>query len=300
MEKLDKNAIISLLQEGQTSALDSLSPFDKNDKELIMELCKINKYCALYASKRLQNDAKFIVDATAPDVDFAFWICQNSMENVNNKITIAKEVAVNYLTLSDLPHDLFKDQMFANVCSELINLNALKFDQETAKKIKEYVDATIQVAKMENEFGKKESTYEDIKRVELISNEDDDFDRVTSLILEMGLSPQNKGFGYTRDAILLAIKEKENLNHITKRIYPVVAKQNHTTASRVERAIRHEIEIISNDPDRYTQANERLNQEFFKGLNKPTNSEFIAFVSEIYNLEQRQKAKNLNDLRTRA
>ena len=300
MEKIDKNAMISLLKEGQTSVLESLTTFERNDEVLMNELCKINKYSVLYASNRLQNNANFLVKALTPDIDFAFWVCQNCMENKNNKLAIAKDLAVNYMTLSDLPHELFKDEIFTKTCEEIINSNASKHDNETRNKIKEYVDATLLVIKMENDLGKKKSTIDDVKRAELLSENGDEFSQITSLLLEMGLPAQNKGFGYLRDSIILAIKDKENLNLVTKRIYPTVAKQNNTTSSRVERAIRHEIEIMANDPDRCAQANGRLNLEFFKGYNKPTNSEFIGFITEFYSLEQRQKEKNLIDIRTRA
>jgi len=108
--------------------------------------------------------------------------------------------------------------------------------------------------------------------------------RVTSIIHEIGVPAHIKGYQYLREAILVAIKDRETINAITKVLYPSVAKAFNTTPSRVERAIRHAIEVAWDRGDIETL------QSFFgytvshvKG--KPTNSEFIAMISDRLSLQ---------------
>ena len=67
--------------------------------------------------------------------------------------------------------------------------------------------------------------------------------RVTDMIHEIGIPAHIKGYHYLRDAIIMAVEDMDVLNAITKILYPTVAKKHQTTASRVERAIRHAIEV---------------------------------------------------------
>ena len=107
---------------------------------------------------------------------------------------------------------------------------------------------------------------------------------VTSIILEIGVPAHIKGYQYLRDSIMLAVEEPEVINGVTKILYPTVAKKNGTTASRVERAIRHAIEVAWDRGDLETL------QKFFgytvsNAKGKPTNSEFIAMISDRIRLK---------------
>lgn len=110
--------------------------------------------------------------------------------------------------------------------------------------------------------------------------------RVTNMIHEIGIPAHIKGYHYLRDAIMMAVEDMDVLNAITKILYPTVAKKYRTTSSRVERAIRHAIEVawsrgkldILDDLFGYTVSN---------GKGKPTNSEFIALVSDTIRLEKK-------------
>lgn len=110
--------------------------------------------------------------------------------------------------------------------------------------------------------------------------------RVTNMIHEIGIPAHIKGYHYLRDAIMMAVEDMDVLNAITKILYPTVAKKYHTTSSRVERAIRHAIEVawsrgkldILDDLFGYTVSN---------GKGKPTNSEFIALVSDTIRLQKK-------------
>ena len=109
---------------------------------------------------------------------------------------------------------------------------------------------------------------------------------VTSVIHEIGVPAHIKGYQYLREAIKIAVNDMEVINAITKVLYPQVAKAFSTTPSRVERAIRHAIEVAWDRGDLETL------QRFFgytvsntKG--KPTNSEFIALIADRLQLQLR-------------
>ena len=113
---------------------------------------------------------------------------------------------------------------------------------------------------------------------------------VTEVIHEIGVPAHIKGYQYLREAIILTIKNMDAINAVTKVLYPSVAEKFGTTPSRVERAIRHAIEVAWDRGDIETL------QKFFgytvsniKG--KPTNSEFIAMIADCLSLRQKTSAK---------
>jgi two-component system response regulator (stage 0 sporulation protein A) len=107
---------------------------------------------------------------------------------------------------------------------------------------------------------------------------------VTMIIHEIGVPAHIKGYTYLREAIMLVLKDTDLINSITKQLYPTVAKKHNTSSSRVERAIRHAIEVAWDRGD-----TEVLNNLFGFTINqnkgKPTNSEFIAMISDKLRLE---------------
>jgi len=107
---------------------------------------------------------------------------------------------------------------------------------------------------------------------------------VTEVIHEIGVPAHIKGYQYLREAIILAINDMEVINAVTKVLYPAVAKKFGTTPSRVERAIRHAIEVAWDRGDLETL------QRFFgytvnSSKGKPTNSEFIALIADKLQLQ---------------
>ena len=112
---------------------------------------------------------------------------------------------------------------------------------------------------------------------------------VTGIIHEIGVPAHIKGYQYLREAIIIAVEDMDVINAITKVLYPQVAKTFQTTPSRVERAIRHAIEVAWDRGDLDTL------QRFFgytvsntKG--KPTNSEFIALIADKLQLKNQKVA----------
>ena len=110
--------------------------------------------------------------------------------------------------------------------------------------------------------------------------------QVTKIIHQIGVPAHIKGYQYLRTAIIMTIDDNEVINSVTKVLYPTVAKKYQTTSSRVERAIRHAIEVawdrgdldVLNSIFGYTVQNTR---------GKPTNSEFIALIADNLRLQNK-------------
>ena len=110
--------------------------------------------------------------------------------------------------------------------------------------------------------------------------------RATNIIHDVGVPAHIKGYQYIREAILLAVKNEEIINSITKSLYPTLARKFSTTPSKVERAIRHAIEVAWN------RGQIEMHDKIFgytvnSNKGKPTNSEFIAMIADRLRLEDR-------------
>ena len=111
--------------------------------------------------------------------------------------------------------------------------------------------------------------------------------QVTAIIHEVGVPAHIKGYQYLREAIIIAVNDMDVINAVTKVLYPEVAKRFNTTPSRVERAIRHAIEVAWDRGDLETL------QKYFgytvsNAKGKPTNSEFIAMIADRIRLSRRK------------
>lgn len=107
---------------------------------------------------------------------------------------------------------------------------------------------------------------------------------VTQIIHEVGIPAHIKGYQFIRSAIMMAIEDVDSINYITKQLYPSIAKQYQTTPSRVERAIRHAIEVAWNR-GKPEVMNELFGYTISSGKGKPTNSEFIAMIADKIRLQ---------------
>lgn len=116
---------------------------------------------------------------------------------------------------------------------------------------------------------------------------------VTEVILHIGVPAHIKGYHYIRHSIMLCISDKSMINSVTKELYPAVAKEFDTTSSRVERAIRHAIEIAwdRGDVDVLTSY---FGYTINNGRGKPTNSEFIAMIADKLRLKLKKKVNDSN------
>lgn len=109
---------------------------------------------------------------------------------------------------------------------------------------------------------------------------------VTEMIHEIGVPAHIKGYQYLREAIMMSVEDTEMLNSITKILYPSIAKKFQTTPSRVERAIRHAIEVAWSRGKMET-LDALFGYTINIGKGKPTNSEFIALIADKIRLRYR-------------
>ena len=133
------------------------------------------------------------------------------------------------------------------------------------------------------QFADSQSSKESIQKIDEIDNLKI---TISKIMHQLGVPAHIKGYQYLREAILLSIEDKDLIGSVTKILYPTIAKTYNTTSSRVERAIRHAIEVAWDRGDidvlssyfGYTVQNER---------GKPTNSEFIAMISDDLRLKMK-------------
>lgn len=146
-------------------------------------------------------------------------------------------------------------------------------------------------------FTSKEPSQQNLMQVNL---DDDEKERlakleleseITELLHEIGIPAHIKGYMYLRTAILETYLNVDFLGQITKVLYPEIAKKYATTASRVERAIRHAIEVAWNRGN-IDAIDDIFGYTISASKAKPTNSEFIAMISDKLRLEHRMKNKN--------
>ncbi len=110
---------------------------------------------------------------------------------------------------------------------------------------------------------------------------------VTDMIHEIGVPAHIKGYQYLREAIMMSVQDMEMLNSITKLLYPSIANKYQTTPSRVERAIRHAIEVAWSR-GRMETLDALFGYTINTGKGKPTNSEFIALITDKLRLKYRE------------
>ena len=108
--------------------------------------------------------------------------------------------------------------------------------------------------------------------------------RITKVIHEVGVPAHIKGYQYLREAICMTVLDVDLMSSVTKILYPDIAKKYHTTASRVERAIRHAIEVAWTR-GRLETIDALFGYTVHAGKGKPTNSEFIALIADKIRLE---------------
>ena len=112
--------------------------------------------------------------------------------------------------------------------------------------------------------------------------------KVTETLHQIGVPAHIKGYQFLRCAILMNIEDPSLISSVTKRLYPEIAKRNNTTASRVERAVRHAIEVAWDRGD-VDVLNSYFGYTIHNLRGKPTNSEFIAMISDRMRLEKKNE-----------
>ena len=148
------------------------------------------------------------------------------------------------------------------------------------------VDFSV-IAERIKEFKDSASPLKNMKNVVKFSGGTFDIEaNVTSIIQKIGIPAHIKGYQYIREAIMMVIKDMDAINSVTKILYPTIARKFSTTSSRVERAIRHAIEVAwdRGDPD---VLDSMFGYTILSSKGKPTNSEFIAMISDKLRLSMK-------------
>ena len=110
-------------------------------------------------------------------------------------------------------------------------------------------------------------------------------EKISKIFINVGIPPHIKGYCFLREGVKMAVEEPDVINNITKKLYPSIGEKYQTSASKVERAIRHAIEVAWNR-GRIDNINNILGVRAFMGSEKPTNGEFIALVADKMLLEK--------------
>ena len=157
------------------------------------------------------------------------------------------------------------------------------FDMDVfTKRIRQMFNNTIS-----SDTSKKSISLIDTSEVKQTKKEPMDLEtEITTIIHEIGVPAHIKGYMYLREAITMVVNDMELLSAVTKELYPSIAKKYNTTASRVERAIRHAIEVAWGR-GQVEAINKLFGYTIHNDKGKPTNSEFIAMVADKLRLKNK-------------
>lgn len=194
------------------------------------------------------------------------------MDKVNNDKTIRKHPA--FIMISAIGQEKITEDAF-NLGADYYIMKPFDNDM-VLNRIKHVKNKSIK----RNTDSRKINAYEKADENRKPNLESD----VTNIIHEIGVPAHIKGYQYLREAIIMSVNDVEMLNSITKILYPSIAKKYQTTPSRVERAIRHAIEVAWSRGKMDT-IDELFGYTINNGKGKPTNSEFIALIADKIRLE---------------
>lgn len=254
---------------------------DDNDRilELLGEIISSDKELTLVGKANNGEEMYQIIKNKEPDVVLLDLIMPKMdglsvMERVNEDRTLKK--SPNFIIITAVGQERITEDAFKKGASYYI---MKPFHNETVLNRIKHIQKEMGSTKKESGNVVEYSAH--TKEVSLEN-------RVTDMIHEIGIPAHIKGYHYLRDAILMAIEDMDVLNAITKILYPTVAKRHQTTSSRVERAIRHAIEVAWSR-GKLDTLEELFGYTVSNGKGKPTNSEFIALVADTIRLEQKHK-----------
>lgn len=252
---------------------------DDNERilNILEEIVNGDEELTLVGKANNGEDMYHIIKEREPDVVLLDLIMPKMdglsvMDTVNADQTIKKSpdfIIITAVGQEEITEDAFKKGASYYIMKPFHNemvLNRIKHTHGERKS-----ERTMRVTTLER---KKEQTQENLES------------RVTNMIHEIGIPAHIKGYHYLRDAIMMAVDDMDVLNAITKILYPTVAKKYKTTSSRVERAIRHAIEVAWSR-GKLDTLDDLFGYTVSNGKGKPTNSEFIALVSDTIRLEKK-------------
>lgn len=253
---------------------------DDNDKilDLLEEIINMDSELSVVGKAKNGEEMCQIIKSKQPDVVLLDLIMPKMdglsvMEQVNKDRTLKKRP--NFIVVTAVGQQKITEDAFEKGASYYImkpfNNQMLLNRIKTTRKMLHTQD------KKQDEIMENTNIYE-----ENLEN------RVTNMLHEIGIPAHIKGYHYLRDAIMMAVEDMDVLNAITKVLYPTVAKKYQTTSSRVERAIRHAIEVAWNR-GKLDTLDELFGYTISTGKGKPTNSEFIALTADTIQLEYKHR-----------
>lgn len=214
-----------------------------------------------------KNPDIVILDEVLPGKD-VLEIAESVIHNKNLK-------NVKFILCGSKTHKQYLDFIYYKIADRLIlRILDLPYDD---RKVREVIDDVMR-AKRNDNYQNMVEPENDSTILEAV---------VTDIIHEIGVPAHIKGYQYLRSAILMAVQDMDILNSITKQLYPSIAEEYGTTSSRVERAIRHAIEVAWGRGSMDT-INDLFGYTINAGKGKPTNSEFIALIADKIRLDNRQ------------
>lgn len=253
---------------------------DDNERilEVLGELINTDKDLSLVGKANNGEEMYQIIKNKEPDVVLLDLIMPKMdglsvMEEVIRNKTIKKIpqfIVITAVGQERITEDAFRKGASYYILKPFQNetvLNRIKYLRQEVQKDNDLINHTM--------MNVKEAPEEKLENI------------VTNMIHEIGIPAHIKGYHYLRDAIMMAVEDMDVLNAITKILYPTVAKKHQTTSSRVERAIRHAIEVAWSR-GKIDILDELFGYTISNGKGKPTNSEFIALVADTIRLEQKQ------------
>ena len=207
----------------------------------------------------------------------------NGKEAINLVKFKKYDVAIIDLVLAEIDgFEVIENIKNTDAKTKIIVLSALSSETFVAKAVSLGIDyymlkpvsAEI-VAKRVNDLFVKTAT----SNVKIKSDGKDMEEKITNLFISVGIPAHIKGYQFLREAIKLAMENPDVINSITKRLYPTIAEKFDTSASKVERAIRHAIEVAWNR-GKIENINSIFGLTVYSNNEKPTNGEFIALVAD--------------------
>lgn len=219
------------------------------------------------------DEALFRIEKTHPDVVIIdAWVSKVETVNVirnSQRFDYGDDIAPDFIVCSILNNQ--------NLFSEMLSCGA----KYCILKPLDYSNLSERISRIC--LGRKQTVLEGEGS---LKKENDMETRVTKIIHQIGVPAHIKGYQYLRTAILMAIEDSDIINSVTKILYPGVAKKYQTTSSRVERAIRHAIEVAWDRGDIET-LNFYFGYTIHNTRGKPTNSEFIAMIADNLRLSKK-------------
>lgn len=268
IEEGDMERLNVAIADDNERMLELLGDIVNNDKELTL-VGKANNGEEMYQIIKNQEPDIVLLDLIMPKMDGL-----SVMERVIEDKDLKK--CPNFIVITAIGQERITEDAFKKGASYYI---MKPFQNETVLNRIKHIQEEVHNYNRENKIPIGYSI--NTKEINLEN-------RVTDMIHEIGIPAHIKGYHYLRDAILMAIEDMDVLNAITKILYPTVAKKHHTTSSRVERAIRHAIEVAWSR-GKLDTLDELFGYTVSHCKGKPTNSEFIALVSDTIRLEQKHR-----------